>query len=139
VATKLTGKQRKLIQGIAKGKSQRQAAKAAGMDSTYASKVLKKPQVSATLQDLMEKSGLGNAVLLSKHRELLNASRTVSAISGKEANAGTVDFIEVPDSPVQVKALDLAYKLRGAYIDKVEISGDIRYHRIVSNVDAVNQ
>jgi hypothetical protein len=139
VATKLTGKQRKLVQGIAQGKSQRQAAKAAGMDSTYASKVLKKPQVSATLQELMEKSGLGNSVLLSKHRELLNASRTVSAISGKDANAGTVDFIEVPDSPVQVKALDLAYKLRGAYIDKLEISGEIRYHRVVSNVNAPNE
>ena len=134
MAARLTGKQRKYVQGIAKGKTQKVAAKEAGISEAYGSTLLKKVKVQATLQDLMEKSGLGNAVLLSKHRELLNASKTVSAISGKDANAGSVDFIEVPDSTVQVKALDLAYKLRGAYIDKVEISGEIRYHRVVSNV-----
>ena len=123
MAKKLTGKQRKLIQGIAKGKSQRQAAKAAGMDSTYASKVLKKPQVSATLQDLMEKSGLGDKNLLSVHKDMLQASRTVSAVSGKDANAGTVDFIDVPGWQARGKALEMGYKLKGAFIEKKEITG----------------
>lgn len=140
MANKLTGKQRKLIKGIAAGKSQRQAAKAAGMDSTYASKVLKKPQVSATLQALMEKSGLGDKRLLAVHNEMLEASKTISVIpkkgetEGRDATGSSVEFVDVPDWQARGKALEMGYKLKGAFIEKVEVSGSIQYHRIITNV-----
>jgi hypothetical protein len=124
---KLTPKQRKLIKGIAEGKPQKTAAKAAGLNESYASQVLNEPKVKLALADLMEKAGLSDDVLLAKHVELLNAQKTISAIGSKEANGGTVDFVDVPDYQTQKGALEMAYKLKGAFIDKQEVkhSGEI--------------
>ena len=123
MGTKLTGKQRKLVQGIAKGKTLRDASKDAGLNESYASTALRQPKIRATLQELMEKTGLGDKSLLAVHRQMLGASRTVSAISGKDANAGTVDFIDVPDWQARGKALEMGYKLKGAFVEKHEVSG----------------
>lgn len=65
--------------------------------------------------ELMEKMGMTDFKLYSKLDELIEAKKTVSAVSGKDANAGTVDFVDVPDYQTQVKALDIALKLKARY------------------------
>ena len=116
---KLTTKQRKLIKGKAEGKTTRRASKDAGLNEQYACDLLKKPEIKATIQDLMEHMGLSDGALLIKHRELLNAQKQISGV--KDANSGSLEFVEVPDYQVQVKAMELAYKLKGAFTDKTEI------------------
>ena len=76
----------------------------------------------ATIQSLMEAAGLSDSVLLAKHVELLNAQKTISAMSGGKADEKTVDFVDVPDHAVQVKALEMGYKLKGAFVEKKEIT-----------------
>ena len=90
---KLTLKQRRLIKGIAGGMTQRAAANAAGISEEYASRVVKKGQVLEALGELMERSGLGDLSLLAKHAELLEATKVIAVVTGKDAGMGTVDFI----------------------------------------------
>lgn len=64
-------------------------------------------------QELMERK-LPDTKLLSKHEQLLDATKPVSArVTNKDAGVDTDDFIEVPDNQTQVKALELAYKVKG--------------------------
>lgn len=129
---KLTVKQRKLVQGIVEGKTQGQAAIDAGYSElgaqSRASQEIKKDNVRVALTDLMDNMGLSDAHLLMKHRELLEAQKQISGVKDKggnpqDADAGSLEFVEVPDYPVQAKALEMAYKLKGAFIDRKEISG----------------
>lgn len=118
----LTQKQRKLVKGMVAGKPQGEAAKAAGLNESYASQVLKTPKLKLAIADLMDKVGLSDDKLLEKHKQLLEAQKVVSAVGGKDAGAGSVDFIEVPDHPVQAKALEMAYKLKGKFVEKQEVT-----------------
>jgi len=119
---KLTTKQRRLIKGIAGGMTQRAAANAAGISEEYASRVVKKGQVLEALGELMERSGLGDMTLLTKHAELLEATKVIAVVVGKKVAGGSVDLI-VPDYAVQAKALDRAYRLRGFYQKQAEHCG----------------
>ena len=71
------------------------------------------------LGELMERSGLGDMTLLTKHAELLEATKVIAVVVGKNVAGGSVDLI-VPDYAVQAKALDRAYRLRGTYPKKKE-------------------
>lgn len=51
--------------------------------------------------------------LLEKAKELFDAKKTVSCVGGKDAGAGTVDFVDVPDYRVQLDAMKLICDLRG--------------------------
>lgn len=130
----LTTKQRKLIKGIAEGKTQKKAAIDAGYSEksaeSIASQELNKTQVKATLQDLMEHMGLSDGALLVKHKELLNAQKQLSGV--KDANDGSIEFVEVPDHQVQAKALEMAYKLKGAFVEKIDatVKGEIKINII---------
>ena len=97
---KLTGKQRVLIKGIAEGKMVKDAAKEADLHPNYASELLTKPEIKKTLVELMDEYGLGDKDLLAKHNELIQAEeKTVSA-----------------------QALKMAYQLKGAFVDKKEVT-----------------
>ena len=130
-------KRKKLIAGIVAGKTQKQAAIDAGYSKktaeTQASQILKEPQVKSNLEKALDKAGLTDKRLADKHIELLDAQKTVSAVSGKDAGAGTVDFVDVPDYQTQARALDMAYKLKGGYVEKHEMThkGKIR---LITNV-----
>lgn len=63
-------------------------------------------------QELLEKH-LPDKKLITKHEELLEATKQISVRGGKDANAETDDFIEVPDYQVQAKVLELGYKVKG--------------------------
>lgn len=121
--TKLTDKQRKLIKGVAEGKTQKEAAKSAGLSEAHASVCLNMPKVQETLQQMMAKHGLDDASLLNAHRELISATKVISAVNGTDANNKTMDFIDVPDFQARAKGLEMAYKLKGAFIEKKEITG----------------
>lgn len=53
--------------------------------------------------------------------EWLNAQKTVSAVSGKGADAGTVDFVDVPDYQTQTTAGKMIMTLRGLDKKKVDV------------------
>jgi len=136
----LTIKQRKLVKGIADGKTQKQAALEAGYSpknaDNIASHELKKTQVSAAIQDLMEELGLDDKSLLRIHKDMLEAKRIISVMVSKEANGGgTVDFIDVPDWQARGKGLEMAYKLKGAFTDKVKYSGIVTLESLVAGMD----
>lgn len=68
-------------------------------------------------QMLLEKH-LPDDKLLTKHEEALEATKVVSArIIGKDADSRTDDFIDVPDYPTRLKAVELGYKVKGKYIE----------------------
>jgi len=123
----LTVKQRKLVKGIVDGKTQKQAAKAAGLNESYASQILNEPKVKATLQDLMEHMGLSDGHLLKAHAEMIQATKAVSVIGGKGAESGSVEFVDVPDWQARGKGLEMAYKLKGAFSEtvKVDVTDDL--------------
>lgn len=109
MAETITPRKRKLIKGIVDGKTQRQSAIDAGYSpksaESQASQILKDPKVQQSLQDMMDEAGLSNDILLSKHVELLHAKRG-----------------EVPDYQTQTKALEMALKLKGAFVEKKEVT-----------------
>lgn len=119
-AKKLSLKQKKLVKEVISGKTQKEAAKSVGYSKTYASELLNKPELSVSIRDLMSHMGLSDGHLLIKHRELLNAQKQLSGV--KDANSGSLEFVEVPDHVVQAKALEMAYKLKGAFVEKKEIT-----------------
>lgn len=107
-----TQKQKKAVEKIVENHGNvSRAMMEAGYDPTTA----KNPSNltnSKGFQELMEQY-LPDTKLFLKHDELLQATKQLSARNGKDANAETDDFIEVPDYQVQVKALELGYKVKG--------------------------
>lgn len=125
----LTAKEQKLVNKIAAGKGKQQAGIEAGYLPGSAhvtvSRKLKTAKIQSALDKAYEKAGISDARLAKKHAELLDAKKTVSAVCGKDAGAGTVDFVEVDDYPVQAKALDMALKRKGAYPKEGVIEGNV--------------
>lgn len=85
------------------------------IDAGYSLKTAHTPQKlteSKGWKELMDKY-LPDEDVLRAHQEGLEANKVISArIVGKEANEQTDDFIEVPDHPTRLKAVELAYKVK---------------------------
>lgn len=74
---------------------------------------------------VMEKNGLTDSYLIDKHRKLLDATKVIGYLHNyKKSEKGGIEkvspdeiisneFLESPDYQVIVKALELAYKLKG--------------------------
>lgn len=96
----MTLKQKKLIQGVANGKSQTQAAIDAGYApanaNVTASQTLASPNVKSALAALMDKQGLSEERLLEPIAVGLDANRD-----------------DAPDHTIRLKAAELGWKLRG--------------------------
>lgn len=72
----------------------------------------------------LERAGLSLSVGMKKLKALLDAQKTV---------AGSVDFVEVPDNPTQLKALDMLFTLGDHYpAKKMEHGGEVKIHHDVS-------
>ena len=54
-----------------------------------------------------------NDKIIRKLDQLLEATKPISCIKGKDAGSGTVDFVDVPDNQAQLKALDMVLDVRG--------------------------
>lgn len=117
MAEKLTTKQRLFIKYKAQGMSGAEAARKAGYSpkaaSVQASENLAKPNVREAFLTAMEKAGITDDKLVDVIKEGLQASRTISAIPGTEANGGTVDFVDVPDHHARHKFLKTAVDIKG--------------------------
>jgi len=62
---------------------------------------------------LLEEAGITDKRLIDKVSDGLDAKKVISSYGGKNADASTTDFIEVPDHPTQHKYLETALKLKG--------------------------
>ena len=135
VATKkgLTPRERKLIQGVAAGKSIKASAIEAGYSPKTGresgSRALRNVTVRTALDKLMDKVGLSDSKVLQAHADLIAANKTVSVIpvkgetEGRGATSSSVEFVDVPDWQARAKGIDMAHKIRGRYIERKEITG----------------
>lgn len=70
-------------------------------------------------QEVMEKTNCAyerafpDERVINKLDQMLECTKPISCIRGKEADGGTVDFVDVPDNQAQLKALDMVLDIRG--------------------------
>jgi hypothetical protein len=83
----------------------------------------------------MEKAGFTFPRLMEKLDDLMNAQKPIAATvvhkagkgkGAKDADETTMDFVDVPDNQVQIKALDMAFNLRDDYPCK-KIKADVNH------------
>ena len=90
------------------------------LDAGYKPSVEKSPQLitqSKAWREAMDEY-LPDDKLFERHREALDATKVISArITNKDADIDTDDFIEVPDHPTRLKAVELGYKTKGYAVD----------------------
>ena len=114
----MTQKQQAVIKDISEnlGKPLGQAM----LDAGYTKETSETPKnltTSKAWREAMDEY-LPDDKLFERHREALDAVKVISArITNKEADIDTDDFIEVPDHPTRLKAVELGYKTKGYAID----------------------
>src|SRR5216684_5626265 len=105
---KMTLRQRLLVSGVVDGKSVAQAGRDAGYRSRHnAHDSLR--DVREKLPALLVKHGLDADSILSRLRDKLDATKTVTA----SAFGQITDSMEIADNPTQVKAIEIAVDLHG--------------------------
>ena len=107
----MTLKKRKAAKMVGESRSIGEAMVKAGYTSETARSHTERLTKDEEWLALLDKE-LPDDKLTQVHKEGLKATRTISAISGKEATGGTVDFVDVPDYATRVKYLDLGYKVK---------------------------
>jgi hypothetical protein len=107
----------KLIREMAKGKSLTVAAKEAGYGSPQAASMSLR-RARETMPDLMDRVGFTDEVLIQKYLSpLLDAKKTLYF-----QNGGIVmDKREVPALDIRQSSLDMAFRLKNKYPNKLEI------------------
>lgn len=81
-------------------------------------------QVKCKTEQRLRRAGITRTRLYTKLSTLLDAKKTVSCVSGKDAAAGSVDFVDVDDCRVQ---LDTAKLLIDIYGDKAALKVDAKH------------
>ena len=61
----------------------------------------------------LKRAGLTRTYYMAKLKDLCEATKPISCIRGKEADGGTVDFVDVPDNAVQLNAVKTIIDLYG--------------------------
>ena len=61
----------------------------------------------------LKRAGLTRTYYMQKLKDLCEATKPISCIRGKEADGGTVDFVDVPDNTVQLNAVRTIIDLYG--------------------------
>jgi len=109
-------KRAKLIKGVLAGKTGKQSAIDAGyapkQAASQASQILNNPKFLAEWQSELRKQ-ISPERIITKISSHLDAKKTVSAVSGKDAGAGSVDFVDVEDYQAQQKAIEQVFKIEG--------------------------
>lgn len=124
VQVKLRAK--KIAAGLIAGKTAGDAIRAAGYAESVAQNpgmVLQNPLIKQTYCEILDKAGVTDEACAKVLADAMKAMRTVSCVSGKDAGSGSVDFVDVEDHPVRLKALDQIHRVRGRYIEKRVITG----------------
>jgi len=130
------------------GMSKYNAARSAGYSEATSRNHTKELDARVKIADVLERKGLTDDVLVEKHKQLLNAQKVIGYLHNyKKGEKGGVEkispdevisseFLEVPDLSVQIKALELAYKLKDLLRDKIEHSGSIEHTHFFQEVIA---
>lgn len=133
--TKLTPKQRKWLEVYVETSNATEAAMQSYdcKDRHTAQNIGYENMSKLGFGELMEYMGLSDAKLLKKTEEGLDATRTISAISGDRAKGTDMDFVDVPDYAVRHRYLETILKLKGKLSDgkKFEVKGDGKLEVIV--------
>jgi phage terminase small subunit len=114
--------------------TQKEAAIKAGYSvrsaEMLASDTLRKPKIQQAYCEILEAAGLSDPFIAQAHKDLVTATKVVSlAVNPKpnseneamDAGPGTMDFVDVPDHMARAKGIDMYYRVRGRYSDKVKI------------------
>jgi hypothetical protein len=83
-------------------------------------------QAMSETQKALRVADLGLSRGLIKLNQLLDATKPISCIKGKDADGGSVDFVDVPDNQTQIKALDILLTLGDHYPAK-QIKADVNH------------
>lgn len=105
------------------GMNQYNAAIAAGYSENSARNHTTELEKRVKIEDVLERKGLTDEVLVAKHKELLDAYKLI--IVNGEAILIEKGGIKQPELFIQIKALELAYKLKNHLKEKIEHSGKI--------------
>jgi len=107
----------KLLKEMAKGKSLTKAAKIAGYGTVQAAS-LSLRRAKLTMPDIMDKAGLTDESLIHKYlTPLMNANKTIFF-----QNGGVVmDKRTVPALEIRQSSLDMAFRLKNKYPNKLEV------------------
>ena len=107
----LTVKEAIAVREIINGATDKDALLRAGYSESVATKntkcVLGKARVQRALLMSMERLGLTEDVIVQKHRDLLDCKKVVPIGAG--------DYVETEDGQTQIRAVELAYKVRGDF------------------------
>ncbi len=117
---KLTPRRIKLLKELVKGKSIVDAEKAAGYSTKYpgqsGSQAL--AQIRATMPEVLERMGLTNESLIEDYLiPALRAEDSRVVVLGGVKNQRT-KIVKTPAWDPRLRALDMSFKLKGAYADK---------------------
>lgn len=93
-------------------------------------------QVKCATRRAMREHGLEFNYLLSRIKYLCEATKPISCIRGKEADGGTVDFVDVPDNAAIAKGVDIALNLGAYYPEKkAKTEVDLKNLKIIIHQD----
>ncbi len=95
----------------------------------YSKNTAKKPSnltQSKGWTELMEEY-LPDSLLAKVNQDGLVAMKQLGVRTGKDATAASNDFIEVEDLPTRHKYLETALKLKGRFVEKQELTGNIQF------------
>lgn len=85
-----------------------------------------------SIEDELDKAGLTDGKIANTLNEATEAQKIVSSYNtNKESNAGTDDFIEIPDWQARLKAIELASKIKGHLKDRLEHNGNITLNTLI--------
>jgi hypothetical protein len=118
---------KKIAAGLIAGKNQGDILREIGYSETVAqnpSGVLQNALIKKTYCEILDAAGATDERCARVISEGMEAMRTVSCISGKDADSKTVDFVDVIDHPVRLKAVDMVHKVRGRYVEKKPTGDD---------------
>ena len=127
-----TVKERKFVKEYLKngGNATQAAMKAYDASSYNSAHVIGAENIrKLTISDILDKAGLTDEKIGSVLTEAAEATKPISATSGRDASEASMDFIEVPDWNARLKSIELAGKMKGHFIEKREDkhSGNITY------------
>lgn len=112
---KLTLKQRKFLKYYLETGNASEASRRAGYanDRQQGCQNLTKFNIRQAFMMLLDKKGLTDEKIVDKIMELIEAKKPISAnITYGDADEKTTDFIDVPDNPTQIKAIELLMKVK---------------------------
>lgn len=88
---------------------------------------------------ILDRAGITDDFIAKTMKEGMEASKPISAVSGKDAGEASMDFIDVPDWQARLKATELATKAKGHLKDKIEHSGEVKVTPILGGISNNNE